>query len=472
MLRAICKWSAVALLLLITLFLFLRSFFGLRFERSGAGLRSPIASFQQSPEEHMKAIEKKAEEDRKAQPPPSAAPAVEPVAPAAAATPAPKPSAPWPSFYGPGMDGTYTETPILTEWPSSGLQQLWRRPVGGGYASMTVAQDLIFTIEQRRDRETVAAYDLQTGRERWTNDWQAFFQESMGGDGPRATPAYSDGRVYALGATGEFRCLDAASGRVVWRKNILEDAGAENIPWGMAASPLIVDSLAIVMPGKTVTAYDKATGERKWVSLGDAAAYTAPMVVTLAGLRQILAVTADRAAGLNINDGKLLWSFPWKTDYGVNSALPVILDANRFVLSAGYGHGASLVEVSSASGTLSAKERWHNNSLKAKFNNAVLHDGVVYGLDEGIMVAVEVDSGRRLWKGGRYGYGQILLAGGHIVVLTETGDVVLVKANPHRLEELAKFEALSGKTWNVPAIAQGILLVRNTTDMAAYRIGR
>jgi outer membrane protein assembly factor BamB len=479
MLRAIFKWSALALLLLIGVFLALKFFFGLRLERSGAGLRSPIASFKPSPEEHMKAIEKKSEEDRKALAAPPAAPAPAASAPSATASPpataataVPELSAPWPSFYGPRMDGTYIETPILTEWPSSGLQQLWRRPVGGGYASMTVAQDLVFTIEQRRDQETVAAYELKTGRERWTNAWKAFFQESMGGDGPRATPVYSEGRVYALGATGEFRCLDAASGRLLWRKNILEDAGTENISWGMAASPLIADSLAIVLPGKTVTAYDKTTGERKWVSLGDTAAYTAPMIATLAGVRQILAVTAGRAAGLNVSDGKLLWSFPWKTDYDVNSALPVIVDANRFILSAGYGHGASLIEVVSSGGVMSARELWHNNSLKAKFNNAVHHSGVVYGLDEGIMVAVDVNTGKRLWKGGRYGYGQLLLAGDHIIVLTETGDVVLVKANPQRLEELAKFEALSGKTWNVPAIAQGRLLVRNTTHMAAYQIGR
>lgn len=472
MLRTILKWSALVLLLLIGVFFALRHFFGLRLERSGAGLRSPIASFKPSPEEHMKAIEKKSEEDRKALAPPAAETTPQASAPAPVSTPSPQHSAPWPSFYGPGMDGEYDETPILTDWPSSGLQQLWRRPVGGGYASVTVAQDLIFTIEQRRDQETVAAYELKTGRERWTNAWKAFFQESMGGDGPRATPVYSDGRVYALGATGEFRCLDAASGRLFWRRNILEDAGAENLPWGMAASPLIADSLAIVMPGKTITAYDKTTGERRWVSLGDTTAYTAPMIATLAGVRQILAVTADRAAGLNVSDGKLLWSFPWKTAYDVNSTLPVIVDPNRFILSAGYGHGASLVEVVSSGGALSARELWHNNSLKAKFNNAVHHNGVVYGLDEGIMVAVEVSSGRRLWKGGRYGYGQILLASGHIVVLTETGDVVLVKANPQRHEEVAKFEALSGKTWNVPAIAQGILIVRNTTDMAAYQIGR
>jgi outer membrane protein assembly factor BamB len=370
------------------------------------------------------------------------------------------------------MDGHYTETPILTDWPSSGLKQLWRRPVGGGYASMTVAQDLIFTIEQRRDQETVTAYELATGRERWANSWKAFFQESMGGDGPRATPTYDQGRLYALGAAGEFRCLDAVSGRVLWRKDILEDAGAANLNWGMAASPLVVDSLVVVMPGKGVTAYDKVSGQKKWSSLDDMAAYTAPMLATLAGTRQILAVTASRAVGLTVSEGRLLWGFPWKTEYDVNSTLPLIVDGSRFIISAGYGHGSSLVEISSAGGAFTAREIWHANHLKTKFNNAVLHDGVAYGLDEGILEAVDVSTGKRFWKGGRYGYGQILLASGHVVVLTETGDVALVKATPDRHTEIARFEALSGKTWNVPAIARGILLVRNTTEMAAYQIGR
>lgn len=473
MLRAILKWFGIVLAGLAGVVLILRFFFGLSLEFDGTGVR-PIASFRQSPEAHMKAIEEKAAEDRKAleQAPPEPPQAASQPQAAPAAAPATPVSEPWPFFYGPRMNGVYDQTAILTEWPSSGLKQLWRRPVGGGYASMTVAQNLIFTIEQRRDQETVAAYELKSGRERWTNSWKAFFQESMGGDGPRATPVYSEGRVYALGATGEFRCLDAASGRVLWRKNILEDAGAQNLTWGMAASPLIVDSLVVVMPGKGVTAYDKTSGEKKWSSLDDNAAYTAPIVAAIAGLRQIIAVTASRVVGLTIDRGTLLWEFPWRTEYDVNSTLPVLVDANRFLISAGYGHGSSLVEVSGGEGSYAAKEIWHTNHLKTKFNNAVLENGVVYALDEGIMEAVEAASGKRLWKGGRYGYGQILLASGHIIVLTETGDVALVKATPERHTEVAKFEALSGKTWNIPAIADGVLLVRNTTEMAAYQLGR
>ncbi|MGH9723116.1 MAG: PQQ-binding-like beta-propeller repeat protein [Bryobacteraceae bacterium] len=164
---------------------------------------------------------------------------------------------------------------------------LWRQPVGGGYASFVIVQGRAYTIEQRREQEVVAAYDVKNGRELWTNSWKAEFKEAMGGDGPRATPQWHDGRLYTLGATGEFRCLDAGGGRTIWRKNILEDNAAENIQWAMSASPLIVDDKVIVLPGgsggKSVVAYDRSSGAPVWKALDDKAAYTAPMVATLAG---------------------------------------------------------------------------------------------------------------------------------------------------------------------------------------------
>jgi outer membrane protein assembly factor BamB len=143
----------------------------------------------------------------------------------------------WTEFRGPDRDGHYRQMPVLTSWPAGGLRPLWKQPVGGGYASFAVARGRLYTIEQRGGEEVAAAYDAATGVELWTNRWRALFREAMGGDGPRATPTWSDGLVYVLGAEGEFRCLEEATGRVVWRKNILDDNGAENLQWGMAASP-------------------------------------------------------------------------------------------------------------------------------------------------------------------------------------------------------------------------------------------
>ncbi len=464
---------------------YLVTLFGLRAELDGSGM-FPILSFHK-PEAHIAELERSRHstppkpaaelppspapvvEEPKAKQPAEAAPSID------ASTPARLlPAAYWADFRGPNRDGRYDETPILTQWPAAGLERLWKQPIGGGYGSFVVADGQAFTIEQRRDKELVAAYDLRTGRELWTDSWPGLFQEFMGGDGPRSTPTWHDGRLYALGALGEFRCLDAATGRRLWSRNILKDNEAQNTPWGMAASPLVVDDKVIVLPGgpsgNSVVAYEKVTGKKIWGSLDDKQAYTSPMLVTLAGKRQLLVVSAKRAMGLTVEDGALLWEFPWTTAYDVNAAQPIIVGPNRLFISAGYDHGAALVEVTVLGDGYTARPVWENKRMKNKFSSSVLHEGHIYGFDESILACVNAETGELKWKGGRYGYGQLLLASGHLVVSTEAGDVVLVKATPERHEELGRFSAIEGKTWNVPAIADGNLLVRNATEMACFRI--
>ena len=378
----------------------------------------------------------------------------------------------WTDFRGPNRDGRYTQTPIDTTWTNDGLVPIWKQPVGGGYASFVIADGRAFTIEQRRDREVVAAYDVATGRELWTHGWDAHFREMMGGPGPRATPTWHDGRLYALGAIGHFWCLDAETGAVVWSRQILNDSGSRNLHWAMAASPLMVDEMVIVQPGGddgwSVVAYDRMSGEVIWHALNDVQGYTSPMDVTLAGQRQILIVTAERVAGLRVDDGAVLWEHPWVISTVPNIAQPVLLGNNRIFLSASYGQGAMVIELTEAWNRLSADIVWHNNRMKNKFSSSVLLNGYVYGLDESILACVDTATGELMWKGGRYGYGQLLLVGNHLVILTEDGDLALVRAIPDRHYEVARFPAIDGKTWNVPAIADGRLLVRNAREMAAF----
>jgi outer membrane protein assembly factor BamB len=379
----------------------------------------------------------------------------------------------WTNFRGPNRDGRYDEMAVMTNWPAQGLPLLWKEPVGVGYASVTVADGRVYTIEQRRSQEVVAAYDVNTGREVWTQSWNAEYNDSTG-DGPRTTPTWDDGWLYALGATGELRCLNAKTGAVRWGKNILSDNGAENLQWAMAASPLVVDDKVIVLPGgpggKSVAAYNKNTGAVAWKSQDDRQAYVSPMLVTLAGRRQVLVVSASRVFGLAPENGSLLWSQSWDTDMGINVSQPIIVDGNRFFLSSGYGKGAALLEVSGSGSSYQARALWTNINMKNKFNSSVLHEGHVYGLDEGILTCLEVSTGTRKWKGGRYGYGQVIAASGHLIVMTDTGELALVKANPNEFTEVAKFTALDGKTWNYPAIAGGKLFVRNAKEMAVYKI--
>jgi outer membrane protein assembly factor BamB len=379
----------------------------------------------------------------------------------------------WTNFRGPKRDGKYDEAPVSTNWPAKGLPLVWKQPVGVGHSSFSVADGKAYTLEQRRNQEVVAAYDLGTGRELWAQKWNAEFTDSTG-DGPRSTPTWDQGRIYALGATGEFRCLDANTGAVIWGKNILSDNSANNLPWAMAASPLVVDDKVIVLPGgapnKSVVAYNKMTGAPVWKVLNDSQAYVSPMLVELAGRRQIVVVSASRVVGLTPENGSLLWSYPWSTDMGINVSQPIMVDQNRFFISSGYGKGAALVEVKGSGNKYTATTVWENNNMKNKFNSSVLHDGYIYGLDEGILVCLDVNTGERKWKEGRYGYGQVLLAGGHLIVTSDQGDIALVKASPDKYTEVARFTALQGQTWNYPAIAGGRLLVRNSNEMAAYDI--
>ncbi len=444
-------------------------FAGLRLELAGGGL-FPIVSFG-DPDEHFEALELNRSQHYSRLLP--AGPAAAAAA-AGGADAAPAADVYWTDFRGPRRDGRYTQTPLLTSWPAAGLEPLWSQPIGGGYASFVVAQGRAFTIEQRRQQEVVAAYDAATGRELWTHGWDAHFTEAMGGPGPRATPAWHAGRVYALGATGRLWALDAATGDVLWQRDILRDAGADNLTWAMSASPLVVDDLVVVQPGGaggwSVAAYDRATGDIVWHALDDAQAYTSPMTVTLAGVRQILTVTAERAVGLRVDDGTLLWDYAWVTPTVPNMSQPIVIGGNRVFLSAGYGHGAAVIEVARAGGLLAAHEIWRNQRMKNRFSSAVLHEGYIYGFDESILACVDASTGELQWKGGRYGYGQLLLADGYLVVLTERGDLVLVRATPTGHEEVGRSAAITGKTWNVPALAEGRLLVRNARQMAAFDV--
>lgn len=378
----------------------------------------------------------------------------------------------WTDFRGPERDGRYLETPIRTDWPADGLTPLWRQPVGGGYASFVITDGRAFTIEQRRDQEVVAAYDATTGRELWTHEWTARFSEPMGGPGPRATPTWRDGRIYALGATGQLWSLDAYTGEPYWHRDVLTDSHVENLQWAMAGAPLIVDDLVVVQPGGrdgwSVVAYDRETGEVVWHSLDDVQSYTSPMVVELAGQRQILTVTAERVVGLTVEDGRLLWEHPWKISNVPNIAQPIVIGDDRLFLSASYGHGATVIELHGSGDGLTVETVWRNKRMKNRFASSVLHDGFVYGLDNSILACVDADTGELRWKGGRYGYGQVLLAGDHLVILTERGELALVRATPDTHDELARFSAIDGKTWNVPAMADGLLLVRNAREMAGF----
>ena len=447
---------------------------GLRLVQYGGG--GIGFAFTRSAEKRAAEIEKHREAQR-AQTPPPAPVQPDPQASASSGSPPtdnPSPavvraSTYWTSFRGPNRDGYYGQQPVRTDWGGA-LTPLWKQPVGGGHASFVIAEGRAFTVEQRGTRELAAAYDLATGRELWTSAWNALFRQ--GGDGPRATPAWHDGRLYVLGATGEFRALDAATGRTLWRTDILADAGAGNIDFGMSASPLVVDNTIVVLPGgangQSVVAYDRQSGKRVWGALDDRTSYSSPMLVTLAGVLQILTFTETRLVGLSPENGKLLWELPWRTPN--QASQPLITGPDRVFIS---GTDAAMLQVTAgADGQLAARELWRTNRMNTNFSSSVLHDGFIYGLDGSILACIDASTGELKWKGGRYGSGQLVLASGHLIVLTEQGELAFVRADPKAHQEITRFAALEGKTWNHPAMSDGILLIRNIEEMAAFDLGR
>ncbi len=388
-----------------------------------------------------------------------------------AATPAMAWTTDWTGFRGARRDGHYRAGAIRTDWTA--LQPLWRQPVGRGHASFVAANGHAFTIEQRGGQEVAVAYDVLTGRELWTNAWEAvFISSSGGGPGPRATPAFHDGTLFVLGATGELRAIEASSGTVRWRANILDDAGAVNRDFGIAASPLIVGNTVITVAGggggRSLVAYDRASGRIAWSALDDEPSYASPVLVPLAGIEQIVAVLGNRVVGLSTDRGSLLWESPWPSDGGTHAAQPVMLGDNRIFLSSGSGIRGLALEVTRDGDRLSARELWRTNRLKNSISSSVYHDGFIYGLDLGILACIDAATGELKWKAGRYGDGQTLLASGHLVLTTGDGEVVLVRATPESHQEVARLTAVEGGVMNHPALVDGFLVVRNGREMAAF----
>jgi outer membrane protein assembly factor BamB len=389
----------------------------------------------------------------------------------------------FPEYRGRQRDGVITGPPLARDWKTHPPRLLWRQPIGGGYAGFAVAGNTAVTIEQRRDQEAVACYDVQTGKERWVYPYPASFKEFMGGPGPRATPTLAGGNVYSLGATGRLVCLDLKTGQEKWQANILENN--DNLPWGMSGSPLVYDQVVVVTPGvqresaagRGVLAYDRATGYPVWSAGKAKGAYSSPMLATLAGERQLLVLDAGGLKGYHPSTGKELWHYDWVTYQDINVAQPVVLEGDRIFISSGYDHGSDLLQVSKVNGQWAEPQSlWPNHSpnpaLRCKFSNPVLYQGHLYGLDERNrvkLVCVEVETGKQKWSGGEYGHGQLLLAGDLLVILAETGKLALVEANPEQFRELSSFRALQGeKTWNYPALAGGKIFLRNHEEMACY----
>lgn len=381
----------------------------------------------------------------------------------------------WGGFRGPKRNGVVAGVQIETDWSKSPPSELWRRPIGPGWSSFAVDGEYIYTQEQRGDEEMVSCYQLSTGEPVWRHRNNVRFYESNGGAGPRATPTLHNGRVYALGATGVLNALDARDGTVIWSRNAAGDTGAPLPGWGFAGSPLVVGDVLVVATSGRLAGYDLATGNLKWMQKTGGGGYSSPHLATIDGVPQVLLLNGAGTTSVAPADGRVLWAHPWE---GAAAILqPSLAVDGGLLISAGDmmgGLGIRRLGVTHTGSQWRVEERWTSRGLKPYFNDYVVHKGHAFGFDGSILSCIDLQDGARKWKGGRYGQGQMLLLPDQdvVLVLSEEGELALVRATADQFTELARFKAIEGKTWNHPVLVRDVLLVRNGEEMAAFRLTR
>jgi len=380
----------------------------------------------------------------------------------------------FPQFLGPNRNATLAGISLERDWEKNPPDLVWHQPIGAGWSGFAVVGNCAITLEQRGPEEMTICYDLETGTVRWSHAVTTQFTDVVAGDGPRSTPTIIDGRVFSQGATGMLNLLDLGTGQPVWSIDTAED-NATSVPiYGFAASPLIHgDKVVVVAPGAaegSLIAYDRETGAKLWSAGDDQGRYSSPTLATLLGQEQILLFNRGALRGHDPATGEVIWEFAWPTETEVTSQ-PLALSESRVFLSSGYGIGSKVIELAiGENDSWNAELVWESTSLKAKFTNVVVHEGSIYGLDDGILVSIDPQTGERRWKRGRFGHGHMLLVDNLLVILSEKGEVVLVDPQPDEYVELGRFQAIAGKTWNTPALAGPYLLVRNATEAACYRL--
>lgn len=385
----------------------------------------------------------------------------------------------FPQFLGPNRTGVIVGTNLSHDMKTHPPREQWRHTVGLGWSGFATQANRAITQEQRGEKEMVVCYEIQTGSELWVHADDIAFRSRASGDGPRATPTIVDGRVYTVGATGQFNCLELATGKRLWAVNILEDNDAENLFYGQSGSPLVVGQRVIVSPGggngKSLVAYGKDTGKAVWQSGNDIGGYGSPTLMTIADTRQVLMFNAPGVSAHDLETGAVLWTHPWQNSKKTNCSQPILVadGENRVLVATAYGKGNCLIELSKSSDkSFAVNQLWKSRGLNTKFCSAVVRGNYAYGLDNGILVCIDLADGKRKWKNGRYGHGQVLLADDLLIIQAEKGEVAFVKASPEAFSELHRMKALGSKTWNNPALAGRFLLVRNDREAVCYELSQ
>lgn len=383
----------------------------------------------------------------------------------------------WPGFRGAERTSRASEEVAPLDWEAKPPEELWQRRVGPAWSSMCLVSGRLFTQEQRGDVEVVTCYDANTGEPIWEHAEESRFEEITSGAGPRATPTFADGRIYAYGARAVLVSLDAATGEVLWRHDLMEEVDAPLPVWGFSSSPLVFENRVVVYAGGSgdngLMAFDADTGEVEWSIPSQGMNFSSPQLIDVGGEKQIVFVEPNATKGFDPETAEELWQYELGQENDSPMVQPQQIGPTALAVPLGDGVGVARIEISKEpSGKWTVDEVWRSRDLKPSFNDFVHYDGYLYGFDKEIFACIDAETGKRAWKRGRFGFGQVLLleSAGQLVVSTEEGDIVIVEADPDGLQERGRVKALSGKTWNHHAVANGRLYVRNAEEMKCLRL--
>jgi outer membrane protein assembly factor BamB len=374
----------------------------------------------------------------------------------------PAPGEDWPQWQGPNRDGISKEAGWQTQWPANGPKVLWKATLGTGFGTMSVSEGRVYSMGNQNDTDTVFCLDAETGSVRWKHSYPCKLDPKNFEGGPCATPTVAGNVVYTCSRYGDVVALDANSGKVVWSKNLLKEAGANRTTWGLAGSVLILDNLAILNIGSTGCAVEKATGKIVWSSKGTGG-YSTPVPFTVNEQKAVALFSAKSVLAVAVADGKKLWEFPWVTSYDVNAADPII-SGDKVFISSGYGRGCALLKMDGASIT----KVWENKGMRNHYANCVLVDGYLYGFDgqanSGKLKCIELDTGADKWEQAGLSAGGLMVADGKLVALADRGKLVIAEANPSAFKKLAEATPLSGKCWTMAVLSNGRIYARNNKE--------
>jgi outer membrane protein assembly factor BamB len=383
----------------------------------------------------------------------------------------------WPNFNGPRRENKSLETGLLKKWPPAGPKLAWIcRGLGAGYASVSVAKGIVYTMGNKGKCEAVIALDAGTGEKIWSTPF-AWAAHLRAGDGPVSTPTVSEGAVYALSGYGDLVSVDAHSGEIRWRKNILQEFNAQVIDCGMRESVLIDGNRLICTPGgakATLAALDARTGDVLWSSLvpgHDRASYASPVVAEVGGVRQYIQFTARGTVGVRAETGELLWRDDSASNSTANCSSPLVA-GNLVFTSSDYGSGGSLVKLSTNHAAVKADLVYHTRDMNSHHGEMVIVDGLLYGSSEpGILTCLELATGKVKWRSRAPGKGAITYADGRLYLRNEQGTVVLVEATGAGYHEMGRFdqpERSKSSAWSHPVVADGRLFLSDQDLLFCY----